>query len=229
MTARVIEIHKSLLGKNAAQAARNREQFRHAAVAVVNLLSSPGAGKTALLERTLSDLAGELSIGVIVGDLATDNDARRLDNRNGPVIQLTTGNICHLEADMIARAVEMMELDALDLLIVENVGNLVCPASFDLGESYRVVLLSATEGEDKPLKYPTAYRSADVVLFTKADLAGLIGCDVKLARRNAEAAAPHAKWLELSAKTGQGMTAWYDQLRHLRQQMAAHQNLCRGG
>lgn len=212
---RVIEIHKPLLGKNAAQAAANREAFRRAGVCVVNLLASPGAGKTALLERTLADLGGELRIGVIVGDLATDNDARRFEGKNAPIVQITTGTVCHLEADMIARATARMDLDRLDLLFIENVGNLVCPAAFDLGESARVVLLASTEGEDKPLKYPVIYKSANLVLFTKADVAEAVGCDVAAARRNVTHASPQARWLELSARTSAGMAAWYQYLREL--------------
>lgn len=212
---RVLEVHKPLLGKNASQAAANRQRFHDAGVAVVNLLASPGAGKTALLERTLTDLQSELRIGVIVGDLATDNDARRLEGRNGAIIQITTGTVCHLEADMIAHGVDSLDLGDLDLLFIENVGNLVCPAAFDLGEDIRTVLLASTEGEDKPLKYPTVYRSADLVVLTKLDIASAVGCDVSLARRNASIAAPRASWLEVSARTGTGMAEWYDALRRL--------------
>jgi hydrogenase nickel incorporation protein HypB len=213
---RVIEVHRPLLGKNAAQAAVNREMFRRAGVCVVNLLGAPGAGKTALLERTMADLGRDFRIGVIVGDLATDNDARRLEDKNAPVVQITTGTVCHLEADMIARAASSIDLARLDLLFVENVGNLVCPAAFDLGEAARVVLLAATEGEDKPLKYPVVYRTADAVVFTKTDVAAAVGCNPELARQNTERAAPRARWLELSARIGVGMTEWYDYLHSLR-------------
>jgi hydrogenase nickel incorporation protein HypB len=212
---RVIEVHRPLLGKNAARAAANRDAFRRAGVRVVNLLASPGAGKTALLERTLADLAGELRMGVVVGDLATDNDARRLEGKGAPVVQITTGTVCHLEADMVARAAAELDLGRLDLLLVENVGNLVCPAAFDLGETARVLLLASTEGEDKPLKYPVIYRTADLVMFTKADVAAAVGCDPGAARRNAAQVAPHARWLELSARDGTGMSGWYDYLRGL--------------
>jgi hydrogenase nickel incorporation protein HypB len=211
----VLEIHRSLLGKNAAQAEANRALFRRHGVRVVNLLSSPGAGKTALLERTLTELTGELRLGVVVGDLATDNDARRLEGKGAPVVQITTGTVCHLESDMIARAVAALDLARLDVLFIENVGNLVCPAAYDLGETARVVLFASTEGEDKPLKYPVLYRSADLVVWTKADAAAAVGADVAAARANAARAAPRAGWLGLSARTGAGMADWYAYLRGL--------------
>jgi hydrogenase nickel incorporation protein HypB len=212
---RVLEIHEPLLGKNAAQAAANRALFRRHGVRVVNLLSSPGAGKTALLERTLADLAGELSPGVVVGDLATDNDARRLEGKGAPVVQITTGTACHLESDMVARAVAALDPARLDVLFIENVGNLVCPAAYDLGEAARVVLLASTEGEDKPLKYPVMYKTADLVLWTKADAAAAVGADAAAARDNVARVAPQAGWLELSARTGAGMAEWYTYLRDL--------------
>src|SRR5580765_8310407 len=163
----VVEVDQALLGKNLALAAQNRLRFRAHRLLVLNLLSAPGSGKTALLERTLTDLCGRLRIGVQVGDLQTDNDARRLSDRGAPVVQILTGGCCHLDASMIAQANEKFDLDQLDLLIIENVGNLVCPASYDLGEDLRVVLLSVTEGEDKPLKYPVLFRKADLVIITK--------------------------------------------------------------
>jgi hydrogenase nickel incorporation protein HypB len=212
---RVLEIHQPLLGKNAAQAAANRALFRRHGVRVVNLLSSPGAGKTALLERALADLGRELRLGVIVGDLATDNDARRLEGKNAPVVQITTGSACHLESDMITRAVAALDLGRLDLLFIENVGNLVCPAAYDLGESARVVLFASTEGEDKPLKYPVMYRTADLVLWTKSDVAAAAGANVTVARDNVARVAPRAQWLEVSARTGAGLAEWYAYLRGL--------------
>src|SRR5262249_32019421 len=144
---------------------------------VVNVLSSPGSGKTALLERTLADLAPAVRAAVIVGDLATDNDARRLRTTGAPVVQINTGTVCHLEAVMVARAAAELDLDGLDLLLIENVGNLVCPASYDLGEDARAVLLSVTEGEDKPLKYPKIFKTADAVVVSKVDLAAAAGFD----------------------------------------------------
>lgn len=213
-----IEAAKPLLGKNAARAEANRRLLAEKGVAAVNLLSSPGAGKTALLERTLAELraSGGPRAAVIVGDLATDNDARRLADKGAPIVQITTGSACHLEADMIDRALGSLDLDALDLLFVENVGNLVCPAGYDLGESARAVLLSVTEGEDKPLKYPLIYKTADAVLITKTDAAGAMGFDADAARGNVAAVAPGAVRIELSSRTGEGFGAWMDWLRGLR-------------
>ncbi|MFB3819846.1 MAG: hydrogenase nickel incorporation protein HypB, partial [Candidatus Methylomirabilales bacterium] len=149
-----VDVREAILAKNDRLAERNRGFFQAKGLRVVNLLSSPGAGKTTLLERTAADLAGRLRLGVIVGDLATDNDARRLREAGLPAVQVATGTVCHLDAEMVARAKDRLALDALDVLVIENVGNLVCPASYDLGEDMRVVMISVTEGEDKPLKYP---------------------------------------------------------------------------
>lgn len=214
-TSRVIEIRKPLLGKNAEQAKRNRERFRQHGIRVINLLSSPGAGKTTLLERTLTDLQGQCHCAVIVGDLATDHDAKRLEGKDAPIVQITTGTVCHLEADMIDRALADLDLNQLDVIFIENVGNLVCPANFDLGESARVVMLSTTEGEDKPLKYPVMYRTADLVLWSKCDLTEALGVDPERARKYASDVSPLARWLALSARTGAGMPAWYDYLNSL--------------
>ncbi len=209
---RVLEVHQSLLAKNEHQAWHNRERFQQKKIRVFNVLSSPGAGKTALLERTLADLGGTQRIGVIVGDLATDNDARRLRRPGVQVVQVSTGTVCHLEAAMVARACEQLDLNALDLLFIENVGNLVCPAAYDLGEEQRVVLLSVTEGEDKPLKYPTIFHNADVVLISKSDLASAVEFARATALANIHRMAPRARILEVSARTGAGLTAWYDLL-----------------
>jgi hydrogenase nickel incorporation protein HypB len=171
-------------------------------------LSSPGSGKTALLERTIADSRGRLRIGVVVGDLATENDANRLRKHGAQVVQITTGTVCHLDSAMVARALQSLDLAALDVLVIENVGNLVCPASYDLGEDLRVVLLATTEGEDKPLKYPPVFSGADVVVVNKTDLAAAAGFDRETALRNIRRTAPKAVILELSAKTGQGVEAW---------------------
>src|SRR5262245_39337294 len=181
---RVIAVTKGLLHKNDEVAARNRATFRRLGLFVVNVLSSPGSGKTALLEATLTRLAPRLKAAVVVGDLATDNDARRLHRTGAPVVQITTGNICHLEADMVERACAEIDLAGVRLLFIENVGNLVCPASFDLGEDMRVVLTSVTEGEDKPLKYPKMFKRADVVVVSKMDLAAATGFDRDAAVKN---------------------------------------------
>jgi hydrogenase nickel incorporation protein HypB len=206
----VVPVGQSLKARNAAIAQENRERFRAKGLLVLNVLSSPGAGKTALLERTLTDLRPRVRGGVIVGDLATDNDAHRLRRSGAPAVQITTGTVCHLEAAMVARACEQLGLDDLDLLVIENVGNLVCPASYDLGEGVRVVLFSVTEGEDKPLKYPTIFKGADVVLVSKTDLVEAAGFDRTAALDNVRRMAPQATVLEVSARTGAGLQGWYD-------------------
>lgn len=213
---RTIEVHERLLSKNDHQAWHNRDAFQRAGVLAVNLLSSPGSGKTKLLERTLTDLTGRLRLGVMVGDLQTDNDARRLRGRGASVTAITTGTLCHLEAEMIDRACQDFKLAELDILFIENVGNLVCPAAFDLGEALRVVVLSTTEGEDKPLKYPLAFKFAQVVIINKIDMAEAAGFDRQTALDNLHQVAPQALVLELSARTGDGMQTWYQCLeRHL--------------
>lgn len=174
----------------------------------LNLVSSPGSGKTELVRQTILRLQGRLRVGVIVGDLATENDARRLRGTGAPVVQITTGTMCHLDAGMIARAMGRLTPRALDVLIIENVGNLVCPASFDLGEDLRVALLAVTEGEDKPLKYPPLFHSAQAVVVTKIDLAAAVDFPRDTALANLRQASPNAQVFELSARTGQGMDAW---------------------
>src|SRR5579862_5182826 len=167
MATRIVEVRKNILKKNDLLAADLRDRFDASRVLVASLVSSPGAGKTSFLEATLCALAPRFRVAALVGDLATDNDARRLARSGARVQQITTGTVCHLDAEMIARALESWDLDGLDLLFVENVGNLVCPASYDLGERLRVVLMSVTEGEDKPLKYPTIFNTADLAVITK--------------------------------------------------------------
>jgi hydrogenase nickel incorporation protein HypB len=205
----IVEINQALLGKNTELAQRNRGRFQAHGVCVVNVLSAPGSGKTALLERTLTDLCSGLRIGIQVGDLQTDNDARRLAGRGAPVVQIVTGGCCHLDASMIDQANQKFDLDQLDLLIIENVGNLVCTAGYDLGEDLRVVLVSVTEGEDKPLKYPVLFRSANLVLVTKIDLAEAVGTDMIALRENIRRTAPGTTVLELSARSGAGIERWY--------------------
>lgn len=201
-------VGQPLLDANDRQAERNRGWFEAKNVHVLNVLSSPGSGKTTLLAETLRRLEGTLRAAVIVGDLATDNDARRLRETGVPVIQITTGTMCHLDATMIAEAARQLDADALDLLIIENVGNLVCPADYDLGENARVVLLATTEGEDKPLKYPPVFHAADLAVITKTDLAQAAGFDRAAALASLERVAHHARVCEVSAKTGDGMEAW---------------------
>jgi hydrogenase nickel incorporation protein HypB len=206
-TRRTVEIRQSILAKNDRLAERNRGFFRGRGLLVLNVLSSPGSGKTTFLRESVRRL-GQLKAGIIVGDLATDNDAQRLRESGAPVVQVTTGTVCHLEAEMVARAVKELDLNGVQLLIIENVGNLVCPASYDLGEDLRVVLLSVTEGEDKPLKYPPMFQAANVVIISKTDLAQACGFDRELALANLRRVAPNARVFETSAKTGQGMAEW---------------------
>jgi hydrogenase nickel incorporation protein HypB len=205
---RTVEVRRAILDRNDRLAERNRGFFHGRGLLVLNVLSSPGSGKTTFIRESVRKLGAELKAGVIVGDLATDNDAQRLRESGAPVVQITTGTVCHLEAEMVARAVNQLDLAGLKLLIIENVGNLVCPASYDLGEDLRVVLLSVTEGEDKPLKYPPMFQSADVVIISKVDLAVACGYDRQAALANIRRVAPKAQVFETSAKTGQGLEAW---------------------
>jgi hydrogenase nickel incorporation protein HypB len=217
---RTLQVEQGILQKNDRLAERNRGYFQAKGLYVVNVLASPGAGKTAFIERTAADVGGRLRLGVIVGDLATENDAIRLRGHGIPAIQITTGSVCHLDAEMVARAMERLDLNALDVLVIENVGNLVCPAVYDLGERARVVLLSVTEGEDKPLKYPVMFQRAQVVVINKMDIATAVGFDRETALRNIRRVAPHAVLFEVSARTGEGMDTWYQYLRehlHARQ------------
>jgi hydrogenase nickel incorporation protein HypB len=205
---RVLEVRQAILEKNDRLAERNRGFFHARGLLVLNVLSSPGSGKTTFIRETVRLLGKRLKTGVIVGDLATDNDAQRLRESGAPVVQITTGTVCHLEAEMVARALKQLDLKGLDLLIIENVGNLVCPASYDLGEDLRVVLLSVTEGEDKPLKYPPMFQSAGVAVVSKMDLATACDYNREAALANLRRLAPKAQVFETSAKTGQGMDAW---------------------
>ncbi len=215
MQPRIVEVRQGVLKKNDLLARELRQRFQAAGVYVVNLVSSPGAGKTALLERTLTELNARCRVAALVGDLATDNDAQRLGRSGARVRQITTGTVCHLDAEMVAAALEDWDLDALDILFVENVGNLVCPASYDLGEDLRAVLLAVTEGEDKPLKYPTIFNGADLALITKIDLADAVGFQRDEALRNLRAVRPGIEVLETSARTGAGMGVWLERLREL--------------
>jgi len=204
---RLVEVRKNLLKQNDLVARALRTRFRDAGVFVASMVSSPGAGKTALLERLLTELRSRRRVAALVGDLATENDAARLARSGAPVRQITTGTVCHLEAAMVETALEGWDLAALDLLFVENVGNLVCPASYDLGESLRLVLMSVTEGEDKPLKYPTIFNTADAAVVTKVDMADAAGFDWEAAERSIQAVRPGMPVLRVSARSGEGMPA----------------------
>lgn len=212
MTARIVEVRRNILKHNDEVARSLRVRFQQAGVCVVSLVSSPGSGKTAFLERTLTELSSSYRPAALVGDLATDNDAVRLARSGCPVRQITTGTLCHLEAAMVEKALADWSLSEIDFLFIENVGNLVCPSSFDLGENLRVVLLSVTEGEDKPLKYPTIFNSADVAVITKYDLADAVEFDRDAAERNIHSVAPEMPILYVSSKTGAGMEEWRERL-----------------
>ncbi len=215
VSVRAVDVNIPLLEKNDILAERNRGYFLGRGLAALNLVSSPGAGKTTLLERTLDEFGRQTKCAVLVGDLETDNDGQRLSRPHAPVAQITTGHVCHLDAGMIARAAQSINLDGVRVLFIENVGNLVCPASFDLGEQARVVLLSTTEGEDKPLKYPPIFKSAHLVLLTKVDVADVLGFKRDVAVANIRRVAPQARIIQVSSRTGEGMTEWYDYLRAL--------------
>ena len=210
---RLLEVRQNVLKRNDLLARALRERFHEAGVYAVSLVSSPGAGKTAFLEKTLAHLRRFCKVAALVGDLATDNDAARLARAEVPVKQITTGTVCHLEAEMVERALEDWNLRELDCLFIENVGKLVCPSSYDLGEALRLVLMSVTEGEDKPLKYPTIFNTADVALITKIDLATAVEFDLPAARQSIQSVHPEMPVFELSAKTGQGMNEWFDFLQ----------------
>ena len=213
MSPRLLEVRQAVLDKNDRLAHELRCRFERAGVLTVNLVSSPGAGKTALLEEMLRRMQGcGWRVAALVGDLATENDARRLARSGAPVRQIETGTLCHLEADLIARRLEGWKLEELDFLFIENVGNLVCPSDYDLGEAVRAVLLAVTEGEDKPRKYPPMFHSADVAILTKIDLAAAVEFDRAAALASLRAIAPHAVVFETSARSGAGIDAWIDYL-----------------
>jgi len=206
---RKVVIETDILAKNNRMAQGNRALFRAKGLFVLNLVSSPGSGKTAILERTLRDMAGACRPAVIEGDQQTNNDAVRIAATGVPVKQVNTGAGCHLDAHMVLHACETFDLDNLDLLLIENVGNLVCPASFDLGEHHKVVVLSVTEGEDKPLKYPQMFHAADIMLLNKVDLLPYLDFDLESCREMARRVSPEITIFEVSSKTGEGMDAWY--------------------
>ena len=202
---RLVEVRQNVLKQNDLLARSLRQQFKDLGLQVVSLVSSPGAGKTMLLEKLLTRLRSECRVAALVGDLATENDAARLARSEAPVRQITTGTVCHLDAEMVQRALADWELKDLDLLFIENVGNLVCPSSYDLGEELRLVLMSVTEGEDKPLKYPTIFNTADIAVLTKMDLAGAVEFDLDAAHNNIQSVRPGMRVFEVSAKTGAGL------------------------
>ena len=209
---RLVEVRKNVLRANDVVARDLREKFRKAGVYVVSMVSSPGSGKTALLEKLLTMLHARCRVAALVGDLATENDALRLARSQAPVKQIVTGTVCHLEAAMVQKALSGWDLNDLDLLFIENVGNLVCPSSYDLGESLRLVLMSVTEGEDKPLKYPTIFNSADVAILTKIDLAQAVEFNEDATLANIQAVRPGMQVFKVSTKNGQGVAEFVDHL-----------------
>jgi hydrogenase nickel incorporation protein HypB len=225
---RLVEVRQNVLKQNDIVARELRDRFRRAGVYVVSLVSSPGSGKTALLERTLTLMRPNYRVAALVGDLATDNDAARLARSQAPVKQITTGTLCHLEAAMVRTALEGWELEKLDFLFIENVGNLVCPSSYDVGEDLRVVLLSVTEGEDKPLKYPTIFNTADLAVLTKMDLAEAVEFDMAAADCNIERVRPGMPVLKLSTKNGAGISEWLQCLASARNRRIVPASLTRG-
>jgi len=207
-----VSIETDILAKNNRMAEANRALFQSKGLFVLNLVSSPGSGKTTILERTLKDMAGTCRSAVIEGDQQTDNDAVRIAATGVPVKQINTGAGCHLDAHMVLHATACFDLNDLDLLLIENVGNLVCPASFDLGEHHKVVVLSVTEGEDKPLKYPQMFHAADVMLLNKVDLLPYLDFDLESCKEMARRVSPGITIFEVSSRTGEGMDAWYSWL-----------------
>jgi hydrogenase nickel incorporation protein HypB len=230
---RMVEVRQNVLKHNDVIARRLRQSFRDSGVFVVSLVSSPGSGKTAFLEKLLTVMRSRYRVAALVGDLATDNDAARLARSGAPVKQITTGTLCHLEAAMVEQALNGWDvgsdMGALDFLFVENVGNLVCPSSYDLGEGLRIVLMSVTEGEDKPLKYPTIFNSADVAVITKMDLAAAADFDSQAAQRNILAVRPGMCIFMLSAKTGAGMEEFLAFLRSQHEQVRMAQGAAQAG
>lgn len=207
MSARIVEVRQNVLKKNDLLARELRQQFAQRGLLVINLVSSPGAGKTTLLRETMRRLSQNHKVAALVGDLATDNDARLLEESGAPALQIVTGTICHLDAEMVAGKLEELP-DQLDILFIENVGNLVCPSSYDLGEDFRAVLFSTTEGEDKPAKYPTIVNSADIALITKMDLAPHVVFDLERMSGYLRDARPDIQILPLSTRSGDGVDAW---------------------
>ncbi len=208
-----IEVELDILSKNNLLAERNRGYFEAKNILALNLVSSPGSGKTSLLERTIQELGKEIKFFVIEGDQQTMNDANRIDQAGAPVVQVNTGNGCHLDSDMINKAVKQLEVEDNSVLVIENVGNLVCPSLFDLGEKSRVVVISTTEGEDKPIKYPTMFETSDICIINKTDLLPYVDFDMEKCKEYAMQVNHHLKFFEISVKTGEGMDDWYSWLK----------------
>ncbi len=208
----VVTIERKVLEKNDAFAAMNRDALVRQGVFTINMVSSPGAGKTTLLERTIAHLDGALTLAVVEGDVQTDLDAQRVAKYGVPVVQIVTNGGCHLEARLVQDALSRLDLSTTDVLVIENVGNLVCPANFDLGEDLKVVVLSVTEGDDKPLKYPAMFQRASVLIINKVDLVPYVDADVSAIRRHARLVNPDLQIFETSCRTGAGIAEWAEWL-----------------
>jgi len=208
-----ISVVKNILEANDRIAEQNRSLFDEHSLTVMNLMSSPGAGKTSLLERTIQALKEDISVGVIEGDIQSSQDAERIARMEIPVVQINTGGACHLDGNMIRDTFDEFDLAALDLLVVENVGNLVCPAEFKVGEDFKAMILSVTEGDDKPAKYPLMFHESSVLLINKIDLLNYVDCTVERIREEALKINPHMTIFEISCKTGDGLEAWYEWLK----------------
>lgn len=209
----IVTVERKILKKNDEIAAENRQIFKKNKLFTINLLSSPGSGKTSLLEKTIEQLNNSIKIGVVEGDVQTDNDAQRIAKYNVPVVQIVTNGGCHLEAKLVQNALENFDLSTLELLVIENVGNLVCPANYDLGEDKKIVMLSTTEGDDKPSKYPSMFRVSDVMIVNKTDLLEYVDFDMNKVREHAYTINPNLEIIELSCKTGEGLDVWIDWIR----------------
>ncbi len=209
----IITIERKVLEKNDQIAQRNRELFRERGIFVLNFVSSPGAGKTSILEKTFQELGGSMRIAVVEGDVQTDLDAQRVARYGVPVVQIVTMGGCHLEANLVQDALSNLVLDGIEVLFIENVGNLVCPSSYDLGEAAKVVVLSTTEGDDKPLKYPAMFRNSSTLIINKTDLIPYVNCDLNTLRNNAFQINPYLKVFEISCFTGAGIREWCDWLK----------------
>jgi len=210
---REIEVGQDILQKNRLLAERNRGFFEAKNILTLNLVSSPGSGKTSLLERTIKDMKNEINFFIIEGDQQTMNDANRIKETGAPVVQVNTGDGCHLDSDMINKAVKKLEVPDNSVLMIENVGNLICPSLFDLGESQRVVIISVTEGDDKPIKYPTMFQTSDICIINKIDLLPYVDFDIERTKEYALRVNHHLRFFELSVKTGEGMDPWYKWLK----------------
>ncbi len=210
----IVTVERKILKKNDEIAGENRQIFKKNKLFTLNLLSSPGSGKTSLLEKTIEQLNNSIKIGVVEGDVQTDNDAQRIAKYNVPVVQIVTNGGCHLEAKLVQNALENFDLSTLELLVIENVGNLVCPANYDLGEDKKIVMVSTTEGDDKPSKYPSMFRVSDVMIVNKTDLLEYVDFDMNRVREHAHTINPNLEIIELSCKTGEGFEGWIDWIKN---------------